>query len=76
MSEWKPVDIDGVEQLELTIRNIDGEGVLFTQAGEIIGHQIASEGFYYYRGHGADRVKYYRATFKVDNMPSDPPKCR
>lgn len=72
-NELKPVSIDGISKLELKVRNIDGEGVLFTQAGEIIGHQIANMGHYYYIGHGAERVKYFRATFKVDSMPSDLP---
>ena len=73
MNKWRPIVIDGVETLELKIRNIDGDGVLFTQAGQMIGHQIASEGHYYHVGHGPDRVKYYRATFRVTGMPSDVP---
>ena len=47
-----PVSLEGVKTLELLVRNIDGEGVLFTRAGEIIGHQIAHMGHYYYMGHG------------------------
>jgi len=68
-----PVGLDGVKKLELVVRNIDGEGVLFTEAGDIIGHQIAHMGHYYYMGHGKDRVKMFRATFRVDSMKSDPP---
>ena len=68
-----PVEIDGVKKLDLVVRNIDGEGVLFTQDGEMIGHQIAHMGHYYYMGHGEDRVKMFRATFRVDSMKSDIP---
>ncbi len=68
-----PVEISGVKKLELVVRNIDGEGVLFTQAGIMIGHQIAHMGHYYYMGHGKDRVKMFRATFRVDSMKSDIP---
>ena len=68
-----PVGLEGVKQLELVVRNIDGEGVLFTKAGEIIGHQISHMGHYYYMGHGKDRVKMFRATFRVDSMQSDIP---
>lgn len=68
-----PIEVDGVQRLELKVRNIDGEGVLFTESGEIIGHQIAWMGHYYYVGHGPDRVKMFRATFRVDSMKSDVP---
>lgn len=68
-----PVDLDGVKKLDLVVRNIDGEGVLFTTDGEVIGHQISHMGHYYYMGHGKDRVRMYRATFRVDSMPSDSP---
>ena len=68
-----PVLIDGVETLDLVVRNIGGEGVLFTRDGQMIGHQIAHMGHYYYQGHGKDRVKMFRATFRVDTMKSDVP---
>ena len=68
-----PVGLEGVKKLELVVRNIDGEGVLFTETGEIIGHQVAHMGHYYYMGHGKDRVKMFRATFRVDSMKSDIP---
>lgn len=68
-----PMKVDGVETLELVVRNIDGEGILFTRAGQLVGHQVAHMGHYYYIGHGKDRVKMFRATFRVDNMKSDPP---
>lgn len=69
-----PVEIDGVEKIPLVVRNIGGEGVLFTGDGKIIGHQIAEMGHYYYKGHGKDRRRMFRATFLVDAMPSDVPK--
>ncbi len=68
-----PVAIDGVDRLKLIVRNIEGEGVLFTENGQMIGHQIAHMGHYYYMGHGEDRVKMFRATFRVDSMKSDIP---
>jgi hypothetical protein len=68
-----PIQIDGVERVELKVRNINGEGVLFTDDDKMIGHQIAHMGHYYYMGHGPDRVKMFRATFRVDNMKSDVP---
>lgn len=68
-----PTKIDGVKTVELKVRNIKGEGVLFTDDGRMIGHQVAQMGHYYYMGHGKDRVKMFRATFIVDNMVSDIP---
>ena len=68
-----PVEIKDVGHVELKVRNIDGEGVLFTENGELIGHQITHMGHYYYMGHGTDRVKMFRATFRVDSMKSDVP---
>ena len=69
----RPVKVDGVETIKLIVRNIDGEGVLFTEDGKMIGHQISNMGFYYYSGHGSERVRMYRATFIVDEMKSDVP---
>ena len=68
-----PIEVDGINRVELKVRNINGEGVLFTEDGQMIGHQIAHMGHYYYMGHGPDRVKMYRATFRVDSMKSDAP---
>jgi len=68
-----PITIDGVDHVELKVRNINGEGVLFTEDGRMIGHQIVHMGHYYYVGHGPDRVKMFRATFRVDSMKSDVP---
>lgn len=67
------VKINGIEHIKLKIRNINGEGVLFSQDGKMIGHQVAGMGFYYYVGHIPNRVKMYRATFLVDEMESDIP---
>ena len=66
--------IEGVDHVKLLVRNINGEGVLFTESGRMIGHQIAHMGHYYYMGHGTARKKMYRATFMVDTMKSDIPK--
>ena len=71
-----PVEIEGAEPVELVVRNIDGEGVLFTKDGQMIGHQLAFMGHYYYIGHGAERVTMYRATFKVTHMQPDAPGAR
>ena len=68
-----PVKIDGLDNVKLVVRNVDGEGVLFTEDGKIVGHQVADMGHYYYMGHGKERVKMFRATFRVDNMKSDIP---
>jgi hypothetical protein len=68
-----PVEIEDVEQVDLKVRNINGEGVLFTEDGKIIGHQISHMSHYYYMGHGKDRVRMFRATFRVDEMKSDVP---
>lgn len=73
IEELAPVLVDGIDVLGLVVRNINGEGVLFTRQGKIIGHQIAHMGHYYYKGHGPDRVKMFRATFCVDTMKSDIP---
>ena len=69
----KPIKVDGVKPIELIVRNINGEGVLFTQDGQMIGHQIAHMGVYYYEGREPNRVKMYRATFLVNEMKSDVP---
>lgn len=68
-----PIQVDSVQRVELKVRNVNGEGVLFTEDGKMIGHQIAHMGHYYYMGHGPDRVKMFRATFRVDEMKSDVP---
>ncbi len=72
-SELNSVSIDDVKHVELKVRNINGEGVLFAEDGRLIGHQITHMGHYYYMGHGTDRVKMFRATFRVDDMKSDLP---
>ena len=69
----KAVEIEGTEHVQLMVRNINGEGVIFTSDGKIIGHQISHMGFYYYEGREPNRVKMYRATFLVDSMASDVP---
>ena len=68
-------ELDSVDKVDLIVRNIDGEGILFTLDGKMIGHQVPHMGHYYYQGHGKDRVKMFRATFIVDSMRSDVPKC-
>jgi hypothetical protein len=68
-----PIEIEKTDRVELKVRNINGEGVLFTEDGRMIGHQIAHMGHYYYMGHGRERVKMFRATFRVDSMKSDVP---
>lgn len=74
LPDLNPTTVDDVKKVDLVIRNIDGEGVLFTRdEGKMIGQQLAHLGHYYYMGHGKDRKKFYRATFLVDNMPSDKP---
>lgn len=72
----KHVQIDDIEHVNLKVRNIKGEGVLFTEDGQMIGHQVAHMSHYYYMGHGKDRVKMFRATFRVDSMKSDIPDGR
>lgn len=80
MSERKLIEIDGVETLELVVRNVDGNGVLFTPDGKMVGHQVEelSNGqlcpHYYYDGHPPDRVPMFRATFIVSNMKPDTPQ--
>ncbi len=73
VEDVKPVNLEGVERVELIVRNINGEGILFTEDGKMIGHQIGHMGHYYYVGEGKDRVKMYRASFLVDSMKSDVP---
>ena len=59
--------------IPLVVRDIDGEGVLFTEDGHEIGHQVKGEGHYWYKGHGAERKAYYRATFALFDMKDTPP---
>ena len=70
----EPIEVAGVETVELVVRNINGEGVLFTKDGKKIGHQVANVGHYFYQGHGAERVTTFRATFIVGEMKPDIPK--
>lgn len=70
----EPIEIDGVETVELVVRNVNGEGVLFTKDGKKIGHQVAHVGHYFYQGHGPERVTTFRATFIVGEMKPDVPK--
>jgi hypothetical protein len=53
---------------------VNGEGILFTEDGKKIGHQVEGVGHYYYQGHGEDRVTTFRATFIVGDMKPDLPK--
>lgn len=72
----KPVEIievPGVETVDLIVRNINGEGVLFTSDGKMIGQQIAHVGHYFYVGEKEDRTCTYRASFVVDKMKFDAP---
>jgi len=69
----KTIEIEGVETVPLVVRNVDGEGVLFTEDGKKIGHQVEGVGHYYYQGHGSERVTMYRATFIVGSMKPDIP---
>ena len=71
--ELIPVKIEGVEIVELMVRNINGNGVLFTRDGKIIGHQVSGKGHYFYVGHEPDRQQTFRTTFLVNSMKSDVP---
>lgn len=68
------VELEKLERIPLMVRNINGEGVLFTLDGKMIGHQVIEAGHYFYQGHVPNRVRMFRATFIVDAMPSDVPK--
>ena len=69
----EPIEIEDVETVPLVVRNVDGEGVLFTEDGKKIGHQVQNVGHYYYQGHGHERVTMFRATFIVGDMKRDVP---
>jgi len=68
------IELPGVETLDLVVRNVDGQGVLFTRDGKLLGYQVAHVGHYYYDGHKSERVKMYRATFVVQDMKPDVPE--
>lgn len=65
---------DGPETVALVVRNINGEGVLFTEDGKEIGHQVKNEGHYWYKGHGTERECYFRATFRLKGMKDRAPE--
>lgn len=71
--KYFPIEVDETDRVELIIRNINGEGVLFTEDGKMIGHQVAHCGHYYYDGRPPNRVRMFRATFIVNDMKSDIP---
>jgi hypothetical protein len=62
------------EIVELVVRNIGGDGVIFTKDGKEVGHQVKHAGHYWYEGHGKDRKCYYRATFALDGMKDSGPE--
>jgi len=68
------IELPGVETLDLVVRNVDGQGVLFTRDGKLLGYQVAHVGHYYYDGHKSERVTMYRATFVVQDMKPDVPE--
>jgi len=68
------IELPGVETLDLVVRNVDGQGVLFTRDGRLLVYQVAHVGHYYYDGHKSERVTMYRATFVVQDMKPDVPE--
>ena len=66
--------MDKTDPIPLVVRNIDGNGVLFTEDGHEIGHQVKKDGHYWYNGHGAEREGFFRATFRLKGMKDQPPK--
>lgn len=66
--------LKGIETMPVIARNINGEAVLFTEDGKIIGKQLAHRGHYYYKGEWPNRTRMFRGTFVLNDEPSDPPK--
>lgn len=69
-----PLEIPGVETLGVVFRNINGEAVMFTVDGKLVGKQLAHRGHYYYKGEWPNRTRMFRGTFVIDDEPSDPPR--
>lgn len=65
----KPFKIDGVEEVRLIIRNVDGSDLLFTSDGKLLANQGAG-GHFYYIGDNP-RFKTFRTAFLVDHKAVD-----
>ena len=71
LNDRKIVKIEGRDTVECTVVNDGTNPVLCDADGNVIGHQLEHEGYYYYQGHGTDRVQYVRATFRMTDMDFD-----
>lgn len=65
----KSVRIDGVEEVRLVIRNVDGVDVIFTSDGKILANQ-GTNGHFYYIGDNP-RYKTFRTALLVDHDKVD-----
>lgn len=61
----KPTKIDGVEEVDLVIRNVDGIDLIFTSDGKLLANQGCG-GHFYYIGENP-RYKTFRTAFLVDH---------
>lgn len=65
----KPVQIKGVEEVHLVIRNVNNVDTLFTSDGKLIANQ-GCEGHFFYIGDNP-RYKTFRTSFLVDGVKVD-----
>jgi hypothetical protein len=65
----KPIKIEGVEEVNLVIRNVNGIDTIFTSDGKLLANQGAA-GHFYYIGDNP-RYKTFRTAFLVDGKKVD-----
>ncbi len=65
----KAAKIKGVEEINLVIRNVDGNDLLFTEDGKLLANQGIG-GHFYYIGENP-RYKTFRTAFLVDHKSVD-----
>jgi len=68
-----PMSFPDRETLPIKIETINGEGVVTTLDGKIIGKQVGNGApHYYYSGYGAGRVTMFRVTLMLSEaMPAE-----
>jgi hypothetical protein len=67
----KAAKINGIEEVNLVIRNVDGNDLLFTSDGKLLSNQGSGGHFYYIDVNGVPRYKTFRTSFLVDHKAVD-----
>lgn len=70
--QLESVILDGVQMVDVKIRNVNGHAYLFLEDGRMLRGQLPTD-HYYYIGQGKDRQATFRPSFLVEDMVKDTP---